>query len=247
MARALPLDEIPVFGKNNLPDKDTNLSDGAIFLIDKPLEWSSFDVVKFLRKRIRVKKVGHAGTLDPLATGMLILCCGKATKSISMIQDLPKVYTGEITFGKSTTTYDAEGEVTEEASWEHITKEKIVDVLGKEFTGTVEQIPPMYSALKYGGKKLYELARKGEEVVRLPRQVTFHEHEILNFEPPRLTLKIKCSKGTYIRSLARDLGEALDSKAYLSGLERTAIGDFLVDDALTPHEMGDQLKEIWQS
>ena len=105
----------------------------------------------------------------------------------------------------------------------------------------------MYSALKYGGKKLYELARKGEEVVRLPRQVTFHEQEILNFEPPRLTLKIKCSKGTYIRSLARDLGEALDSKGYLSGLERTAIGDFLVDDALTPHEMGDQLKEIWQS
>ncbi|WP_428234663.1 tRNA pseudouridine(55) synthase TruB [Gracilimonas sp.] len=247
MARALPLDEIPVFGKNNLPDKDTNLSDGAIFLIDKPLEWSSFDVVKFLRKRIRVKKVGHAGTLDPLATGMLILCCGKATKSISMIQDLPKVYTGEITFGKATTTYDAEGEVTEEASWDHITKEKIVDVLEKEFTGTVEQVPPMYSALKYGGKKLYELARKGEEVVRLPRQVTFHEHEILNFEPPRLTLKIKCSKGTYIRSLARDLGEALGSKAYLSGLERTAIGDFLVDDALTPHEMGDQLKEIWQS
>lgn len=241
------MDEIPVFGKNNLPDKDTNLSDGAIFLIDKPLEWSSFDVVKFLRKRIRVKKVGHAGTLDPLATGMLILCCGKATKSISMIQDLPKVYTGEITFGKVTTTYDAEGEVTEEASWDHITKEKIVDVLDKEFTGTVKQIPPMYSALKYGGKKLYELARKGEEVVRLPRQVTFHEHEILNFEPPRLTLKIKCSKGTYIRSLARDMGEALGSKAYLSGLERTAIGDFLVDDALTPHKMGDQLKEIWQS
>lgn len=241
------MDEIPVFGKNNLPDKDTNLSDGAIFLIDKPLEWSSFDVVKFLRKRIRVKKVGHAGTLDPLATGMLILCCGKATKSISMIQDLPKVYTGEITFGKATTTYDAEGEVTEEADWDHITKEKIVDVLEKEFTGTVEQIPPMYSALKYGGKKLYELARKGEEVVRLPRQVTFHEHEILNFELPRLTLRIKCSKGTYIRSLARDLGEALGSKAYLSGLERTAIGDFLGEDALTPHEMGDQLKEIWQS
>ncbi len=247
MARALPLDEIPVYGKNNLPDKDTNLSDGAIFLIDKPLEWSSFDVVKFLRKRIRVKKVGHAGTLDPLATGMLILCCGKATKSISMIQDLPKVYTGEITFGKSTTTYDAEGEVNEEAGWDHITREKIIAVLQEEFTGTVEQIPPMYSALKYGGKKLYELARKGEEVVRLPRQVTFHEQEILNFEPPRLTLKIKCSKGTYIRSLARDLGEALDSKGYLSGLERTAIGDFLVDDALTPHEMGDQLKEIWQS
>lgn len=241
------MQDIPVYGKNNLPDKDTDLSSGGIFLIDKPLEWSSFDVVKFLRKRIRVKKVGHAGTLDPLATGMLILCCGKATKSISLIQDLPKVYTGEITFGKSTTTYDAEGEVTEEGKWEHITAEKIHQVLDVEFSGTVEQIPPMYSALKYGGKKLYELARKGEEVVRLPRQVTFYEHEILSYEPPTLKLRVTCSKGTYIRSLARDLGEAMDSKAFLSGLERTAIGHFLLDDALTPHEMGDRLKEIWLS
>jgi len=247
MAIALPLDEIPVFGKNNLPDKETDLQAGAIFLLDKPLEWSSFDVVKFLRKRIRVKKVGHAGTLDPLATGMLILCCGKATKSISMIQDLHKVYTGEVTFGKATTTYDAEGEVSEEAEWNHITEEQIKQVLEDEFTGTVEQIPPMYSALKYGGKKLYELARKGEEVVRLPRQITFHKHEILDFNPPKLTLRITCSKGTYIRSLARDLGEALGSKGYLSGLERTAIGHFLVEDSLTPHEMGDRLKEIWQN
>ncbi|MEX2477563.1 MAG: tRNA pseudouridine(55) synthase TruB [Gracilimonas sp.] len=247
MPIAIPLDEIPVYGKNNMPTKDTDLKKGAIFLIDKPIEWSSFDVVKFLRKRIRVKKTGHAGTLDPLATGMLILCCGKATKSISLIQDLPKVYTAEITFGKSTTTYDAEGDITEEADWDHITKEKIESVLAEEFTGTVEQIPPMYSALKYGGKKLYELARKGEEVVRLPRQITFHKHEIVQFDPPKLTLKTTCSKGTYIRSLARDLGEALHSKAYLSGLERTAIGHFLIEDALTPHDMGDQLKEIWES
>lgn len=245
MARAIPLDEIPVYGKNNLPAKDTDLKEGGIFIIDKPLEWSSFDVVKFLRKRIRVKKVGHAGTLDPLATGVLILCCGRATKSISLIQDLPKVYTAEITFGKATTTYDSEGEVTETGNWEHITKENIESVLADEFTGTVEQIPPMYSALKYGGKKLYELARKGEEVVRLPRQVTFHEHAILKFDPPKLTLKTTCSKGTYIRSLARDLGEALDSKGYLSGLERTSIGHFSIEEALTPHEMGDQLKEIW--
>lgn len=247
MARALPLEDIPVFGKHNLPDKETDLVAGALFLLDKPLGWSSFDVVKFLRKRIRVKKVGHAGTLDPLATGMLILCCGKATKSISLIQDLPKEYIGEITFGRTTSTYDAEGEVTEEGPWEHITQEQIREVLDKEFMGTVEQIPPMYSALKYGGKKLYELARKGEEVVRLPRQVTFYEHEVMDFSPPKLTLKIKCSKGTYIRSLARDLGEACDSKAYLSGLERTAIGHFRVEDALSPHVMGDQLKEIWQS
>lgn len=245
MAKALPLEDIPVFGKNNLPDQDTDLTAGAMFLIDKPLEWSSFDVVKFLRKRIRVKKTGHAGTLDPLATGMLILCCGKATKSISMIQELPKTYVAEITFGKSTTTYDAEGDVEEEADYLHITEDLIQDTLDNEFKGTVDQIPPMYSALKYGGKKLYELARKGETVERPPRQVTFHEFEILNFEMPKLTLRVKCSKGTYIRSLARDLGEALNSKAYLSKLERTAIGHYLVGDALTPHEMGDRLKEIW--
>ncbi len=245
MAKALSLEDIPVFGKHNLPNKETDLTAGAIFLIDKPLEWSSFDVVKFLRKRIRVKKTGHAGTLDPLATGLLILCCGKATKSISMIQDLPKTYLAEITFGKSTTTYDAEGEIEEEAGCEHIDEELIKNVLESEFKGTVDQVPPMYSALKYGGKKLYELARKGETVERPPRQVTFHDFEILGYQSPKLTLRVKCSKGTYIRSLARDLGEALNSKAYLSKLERTAIGHYLADDALTPHEMGDRLKEIW--
>lgn len=247
MAKALPLENIPVYGKKKLPGKNTELTKGGIFLVNKPLEWSSFDVVKFLRKRIRVKKTGHAGTLDPLATGLLILCCGKATKSISQIQDLPKIYLAEITFGKETTTYDSEGEITTEAEWNHITKEHIERVLESGFSGTVEQIPPMYSALKYGGKKLYELARKGEEVVRFPRQVTFFEHNILEFKPPKLTLKTKCSKGTYIRSLARDLGEALNSKAYLSALERTAIGHFSLEDALTPHEIGDQLKEIWQN
>ncbi|MAO64932.1 MAG: tRNA pseudouridine(55) synthase TruB [Balneola sp.] len=247
MARALPLDEIPVFGKNNLPTKEADFLAGAIFLINKPLEWSSFDVVKFLRKRIRVKKTGHAGTLDPLATGMLILCCGKATKSISMIQELPKTYIAEITFGKATTTYDAEGDVNEEGEWEHITQEKIEEVLEQDFMGTVNQIPPMYSALKYGGKKLYELARKGIEVERPPRQITFYEHEILDFDPPKLTLRTDCSKGTYIRSLARDLGEALASKAFLSGLERTAIGHFSVDEALHPHDLADHLKELWES
>lgn len=245
MALALPLNEIPVFGKNNLPDKETDFQSGAIFLINKPLEWSSFDVVKFLRKRIRVKKVGHAGTLDPLATGLLILCAGKATKSISLIQDLPKTYQGEITFGAATTTYDSEGEINERADFDHITKDQLLAVLEEEFTGPIEQIPPMYSALKYGGKKLYELARKGQEVKRLPRSITIHENSLVSFELPKAELEIKCSKGTYIRSFAKDLGEALHSKAYLSALERTAIGHYLVEDALTPHEMGDRLKEIW--
>ncbi|MDR9418425.1 tRNA pseudouridine(55) synthase TruB [Gracilimonas sp.] len=247
MAQAIPLDQLPVFGKNQLPTKETDFKAGAIFLIDKPLEWSSFDVVKFLRKRIRVKKTGHAGTLDPLATGLLILCCGKATKSISMIQELPKTYLAEITFGKATSTYDAEGEVVEEREWAHITGKNIVEVLKQEFTGTINQVPPMYSALKYGGKKLYELAREGKEVDRPPRQITLHRHEILNFDTPKLKLKTDCSKGTYIRSLARDLGEALESKAFLSGLERTAIGHYSVDEALHPHDLADQLKELWES
>lgn len=247
MTKALPLDEIPVFGKNNIPENQTDLTKGGIFLINKPKEWSSFDVVKFLRKRIRVKKTGHAGTLDPLATGLLILCCGKATKSISLIQDLPKIYKGEFTFGAETATYDSEGEITGKASWKHITEKNIEEVLNQEFTGTIEQVPPMYSALKYGGKKLYELARKGEEVVRLPRQVTIYRHKILSYKPPKLTIEITCSKGTYIRSIARDLGEALQSKGFLSALERTAIGHYLLVDALTPHEMGDRLKEIWQN
>jgi tRNA pseudouridine55 synthase len=136
-----------------------------------------------------------------------------------MIQDLPKTYLAEITFGKSTTTYDSEGEVDEVAGFEHITRELILNKLESKFKGTIDQVPPMYSALKYGGKKLYELARKGETVERAPRQVTFHNFEILDFEPAKVTLKVQCSKGTYIRSLAKDLGEALDSKAYLSKLE----------------------------
>ncbi|MDR9415012.1 MAG: tRNA pseudouridine(55) synthase TruB [Gracilimonas sp.] len=247
MARALPLDQIPVFGRKNLPNRESDFKAGAIFLINKPLEWSSFDVVKFLRKRIRVKKTGHAGTLDPLATGLLILCCGKATKSISMIQEMPKTYIAEITFGKSTTTYDAEGTVSEEGEWSQISREKILEMLAKEYTGTINQVPPMYSALKYGGKKLYELAREGKEVERPPRQITFINHQIIDYTPPKLILKTQCSKGTYIRSLARDLGESLDSKAFLSGLERTAIGHFSVNEAMHPHDMADYLKELWES
>lgn len=243
MAKAIPLEELPVFGKSNLPGREADFVAGAVFPLNKPKGWSSFDVVKFIRSRIGVKKTGHAGTLDPMATGLLIVCCGKATKSISQIQDLPKTYAGEITFGAATDSYDAEGDFIEEAEWEHITKEKIESVLEEQFSGTIEQVPPMYSALKYGGKRLYELARKGQEVKRYPRQVTIHEYRILDFEPPRLTIEIKCSKGTYIRSIAHDLGEALASKAHLSVLERTKIGHFLLDDALTPHELGDWLKQ----
>ncbi|MEX0719272.1 MAG: tRNA pseudouridine(55) synthase TruB [Balneolaceae bacterium] len=242
MAKVIPLDQIPVFGKVNVPSKDADFNAGAIFLLDKPKNWSSFDVVKFVRSRIKVKKVGHAGTLDPMATGLLVLCSGKATKSISQIQELPKTYVGEITFGTATASYDAETDTTETADFGHITKADIQKLLDEQFSGEIEQIPPMYSALKYGGKKLYELARKGQEVERLARTITIHKSEILDFQPPKLQLRIECSKGTYIRSIAHDLGIALDSRAHLSALERTAIGGFSNPDALTPHELGDILE-----
>lgn len=242
MAKALPLDQIPVFGKNSLPAKDTDYNSGAIFLLDKPKDWSSFDVVKFVRSRIKVKKVGHAGTLDPMATGLLILCSGKATKSISQIQDLPKTYVGEITFGTATASYDAETDSTQTADYSHITQKDIQKLLDEQFSAEIEQIPPMYSALKYGGKKLYELARKGQQVERLARTVTIHKSEILNYNPPKLQVRIECSKGTYIRSIAHDLGIALDSCAHLSALVRSAIGEFSNENAFTPHELGDYLK-----
>ena len=209
-------------------------------MIEKPKGWTSFDVVKYLRKCLNLRKVGHAGTLDPMATGLLIVCCGRATKSISQFQELKKVYVAELTFGASTPSYDTETEVEKRAPYEHIKTESIRSVLDEHFSGTIKQVPPMYSALKYGGKPLYELAREGKEVEREARQVSIHETEIMEFSPPVLRLRVVCGKGTYIRSLAYDLAIHLDSLAYLSGLERTAIGEFKNSDALAI----DDLREI---
>lgn len=243
MARAIPLDQLPVFSADNLPEPGFDYAKGAIFLMNKPKGWSSFDVVGFVRKRIGIKKVGHAGTLDPMATGLLILCCGKATKSISMIQEMPKEYIGEVTLGGSTPSYDAETEITETGPTDHLTRELIEDKLNESFSGEIQQVPPMYSALKRGGKKLYELARKGETVTRPPRSVIIYEHEILNFENPVLKIRIACSKGTYIRSIAFDLGKELNTEGYLSGLERTLTGDYSNEIALHPHTLGDWLEK----
>lgn len=242
MAKALPLSEFPVFHKEHPPQLTSDFSEGAIMLLDKPKGWSSFDVVKFIRGRIKVKKTGHAGTLDPMATGLLILCCGKATKSISEIQNMSKTYTGEITFGAATESYDAETEVTETAPCHHITKEKIKQTVQEQFIGEIEQVPPMYSALKVGGKTLYKLARKGIEVEREARKVNIYAIDVLEFNAPQLKIRVRCSKGTYIRSLAHDLGHAMGTKAHLSALEREAIGDYSSAKALTPHEFGDYLK-----
>lgn len=233
MAKAIPLDELPVFSKVNLPDPSFDYSKGAALLINKPKNWSSFDVVKHLRKCLNLRKIGHAGTLDPMATGLLVLCCGKATKSISQIQSKPKEYIGGITFGGSTPSHDAETEVEKTAPYEHIKREDIEKVLQKEFSGQITQVPPMYSALKRNGTPLYKLARQGKEVKRPPRQVIIYESRILDFTKPVLELYIKCSKGTYIRSIAYDLGIELQSLAYLTKLKRIAIGDFKSDDALS--------------
>lgn len=237
MARAIPIDKLPVFSKNNLPDPAYDFSKGAAFLISKPKQWSSFDVVKYLRKCIDLRKIGHAGTLDPMATGLLILCTGKGTKSISEIQSQPKEYIGEVTFGASTPSHDAETEIDESAEYKHITKAMIEEALENRFSDQIIQTPPMYSALKHKGTPLYKLARKGIEVKRTPRQVIIYDTEILDFRNPKLELYVKCSKGTYIRTLAFDLGKALDSLAHLTKLNRTAIGDYKNEDALSIDEL----------
>lgn len=214
--------------------------DGQVLLFDKPLNWTSFDVVKKLkaqfRHHLKLKrfKVGHAGTLDPLATGLLIVCTGKYTKRIQEIQDASKEYIAEVTLGASRPSYDMETEVDQNFETNHITEEKILNVLKEQFTGEIDQFPPMFSALKVGGKKAYDLARAGKEIELKSRRLTIYEIELLECELPVLKLRIHCSKGTYIRSIAHDLGKALDSGAYLSGLRRTKIGDFNVSDAMNP-------------
>ncbi|MEQ9308895.1 MAG: tRNA pseudouridine(55) synthase TruB [Balneolaceae bacterium] len=243
MAKPLPLDTIPVFSKENPPTPEFDYNDGAILLVNKEKTWTSFDAVKFIRSRVKTKKVGHAGTLDPMATGLLILCTGKATKSISQLQDMSKTYVGEITFGGSTPSYDADSDVDEKAPFDHITREKIEEILKNQFLGDIQQIPPMYSALKRDGKKLYELARRGKTVELEPRPVTIHNYQVIEYLAPKLIVCINCSKGTYIRSIAHDLGLALNSRGYLSALERTQIGEYSSANAYTPHQIDDLLKE----
>jgi tRNA pseudouridine55 synthase len=242
MAKAPELASLPVYGANNPPDHDFDFQKGSIMLVNKPKSWTSFDVVKYLRGRVRCKKVGHAGTLDPMATGLLILCTGKATKTIDQIQGQQKTYIAEITFGGRTPSFDAESNIEEQAPFDHITKEKIQNVLNSNFSGEIMQVPPMYSALKRDGKKLYELARRGKEIELEARPITIYSTNIINYEASKLQIEITCSKGTYIRSIANDLGKALGSLGYLSALERTAIGKFSNANALTPHEYNDILR-----
>lgn len=209
-----------------------NFGEGESFLIDKPYSWSSFKVIHEIRKIIGVKKVGHAGTLDPMATGLLILCSGKKTKEISSFQDLTKTYTGKIKLGESTPSMDRETEILEKKDFSFLTEKNILNAI-KDFIGEIEQLPPMYSAVNYKGKKLYHYIRKGETVPREPRKITIFSFEVKNIELPFIEFEIICSKGTYIRVIADDLGRQLNTGGHLYELRRTAIGEFSVDDAFT--------------
>jgi tRNA pseudouridine55 synthase len=206
--------------------------EGEILLLNKPLDWTSFDVVKKVRNTLRVKKVGHAGTLDPLASGLLILCTGKYTKRIDEIQGQEKEYTGTIRLGEITPSYDRETEVTETRDISHISKEEI-EAAAKAFEGTIEQVPPIYSAVMVDGKRAYDLARKGKSAELKPRFITIKAFDITAVEVAEVHFRVICTKGTYIRSLAHDLGQRLGCGAHLSSLVRTRIGDFTLENALT--------------
>ena len=210
-------------------------STGDFILIDKPLHWTSFDVVRKVRNFIGIRKVGHAGTLDPLATGLLIICTGGYTKKINEYMAAEKEYTGTITLGAITPTYDLESQPEQFADYSHITKEQL-SAAAQSLTGTIQQKPPIYSAIKKKGTPLYTLARRGEAVDPEPRTIHIHHFELVQINLPEVSFKIRCSTGTYIRSIAHDFGALLCCGGYLSALRRTAIGDFTVADGVTIDE-----------
>lgn len=216
---------------------------GEVILIDKPFGWTSFKVVHIIRKITGAKKVGHAGTLDPMATGLLILCTGKKTKEISKFQDGEKTYTGAITLGKKTSSMDLETDIIEEKPVYNIKKEE-VEKARDLFLGEILQTPPMYSALKVGGKTLYNLARKGKTVKREPRKIKISKFLITKIMLPDIYFEIVCSKGTYIRVIANDLGEKLGTGGVLTSLRRTGIGEFYVKNALTVESFELKWKEM---
>ena len=218
--------------------------EGKVLLIDKPLRWTSFDIVKKIRALTHVSKIGHAGTLDPLATGLLIICTGKFTKSINDYMGMEKEYTGCFTIGATTATYDLESRPGNITDISLVTQEQVYAAT-QQFIGNIQQMPPIFSALKIEGKPAYKLARKGKEVILEPRPVTISAFEITGIELPNIYFKVVCSTGTYIRSLANDYGAALGVGAYLSSLRRTRIGHFLVEDALSVNAIYHQVKDMY--
>lgn len=233
------------------PGQKYNFKEGAMLLVDKPLEWTSFDVVNKIRyalkKALNVRKikVGHAGTLDPLATGLLIICTGKFTKKIETYQSQYKVYDGSIRLGATTPSYDAETAVNEIFPLENITSEMIHDTV-PHFVGEIDQIPPMFSAIKVDGQPLYKKARKGQEVKVKSRRVTIHDFKVADIRFPEVDFEVKCSKGTYIRSLAYDFGQKLNNGAYLTKLRRTHIGEHALEDAWQLDDLIAHIQENYQ-
>lgn len=217
-------------------------NNGQTILVDKDLDWTSFDVVKKIKNIIKCKKVGHAGTLDPLATGLLIICTGKNTKKINDIQNQDKVYTGEFILGKSTPSHDLETEFNSQKDIKNITSDRIEEV-SKRFVGEQLQRPPKFSAVKVNGKRAYEYARDNEEVKIKEKNINIYEFKITEFNLPNISFKISCTKGTYIRSIARDFGEKLGCGAVLSKLRRTEIGNYNVEDAFKVNDLADKLKK----
>ncbi len=207
-------------------------TEGKILAIDKPSDWTSFDVVNKIRRLTGIKKVGHAGTLDPFATGVLVICMGPATKKSSEIMTLAKEYVAEITFGKETDTMDLTGKFITEAALPTLTEDKINETL-TSFLGLIEQEIPAYSAAKHKGKRLYKLARAGKEVPQLFKKVEVYELELLSFSSEKMSIRVLCGKGTYIRTLARDIARKLDSAGYVNKLRRTRVGDYRIEDAYT--------------
>ena len=222
---------------------------GEVFYLDKPLSWTSFDVVKRIRGKlhhrlgIKKLKVGHAGTLDPLATGVLIVCTGKMTKQIDELQAHVKEYVAEMALGATTPSFDLETEIDATYPTEHITREMVEQVLKEQFVGSIQQVPPAFSACKVDGHRAYKMARKGKTVELKAKELVIDEIELLAFEPQKITVRVVCSKGTYIRALARDIGMALGSGAHLTALRRTRVGSVRVEDCLSVLDMLSVLDE----
>jgi len=225
------------------------LVEGTVLLIDKPIRWSSFDVVNkirsLIRKRLHVEKikVGHAGTLDPLATGLLIVCTGKMTKAIESLQAADKEYIATVGLGRTTPSYDLETDFDAEYPIEHINQSLVEQVIA-QFIGEIDQVPPLFSAKMINGKRAYKIARKGKEMQLPSQKVIIHELELLSFQPDELQLRILCSKGTYIRSLAHDLGKALRCGGYLKALRRTKSGNYSINNAITLQQFDEHLLNL---
>jgi tRNA pseudouridine55 synthase len=222
---------------------DNPFEQGMVLLIDKPLRWTSFDVVRHLRHRMKIKKVGHAGTLDPLATGLLIICTGRFTKKINEYMSQEKEYTGKIMLGSTTPSYDLETMPENHSSTDHVSSDNIVEA-ARQLTGAIQQVPPIHSAIKKNGKRVYELARAGKSVELSPRPVEIKEFEITGFAIPEISFRVVCSTGTYIRSLAHDLGQLIGCGAHLTQLTRTRIGQFKLADAWSVEQAGEKIEAI---